>query len=123
MFEASGVTGVLRFLLDPGAGGCLWAGDPATRERLGYGPVDAVCHDLHGQPLGPAPVPLSDATLQLRDAVMREVLAALDLGFGTPGWSTSRIEAEGDRLLAVLRAELGEAFEIRDERGQQGESG
>lgn len=110
--------GVLRFFLDPGAGGVLWAGDAATKARLGLGPVDADLFDLAGRIMTPAPVPLAPDTRALRDALMEEVLAALDLGFGAPSWDEARIEAEGDRLLALLRQELAPGYVIKDERAK-----
>ncbi|NKX44996.1 hypothetical protein [Roseicyclus persicicus] len=118
--------GALRFFFDHGAGGCLWAGDEDTRARLGVGPVDAGSFDLKGRVLSPARLPLSAAAQRLRD----------DLGFQhsrylnplyppDPSlWSQAlcdRFNADVDRLLALLRRELGGDYDITDEQPRYAE--
>lgn len=112
------MTGLLRFFLDPGAGGCLWAGDPETRARLGYGPLDAAVYDPEGRISAPAPLPLSDTATALRDALLREALARIDDQAGPATCDAGRFRAQTDRLLALVRQDLAGAYAIRDETGQ-----
>ena len=107
------VTGVLRFFLDPGAGGCLWAGDAATRGRLGYGPVDAAVLDLAGRVAVPAALPLSEEACALRDRLMAHRLAEVE---GGTALEPLHFDAEVDRLLALLRAETGHTILDEDRR-------
>jgi|APHig2749369809_1036254.scaffolds.fasta_scaffold38920_2 hypothetical protein len=59
--------GVLRFFFDYGAGGCLWTGNAATRDRLDAGPVDAASFDLDSRVRKPARVELSETAQTLWD--------------------------------------------------------
>jgi hypothetical protein len=110
----------LRFFFDHGAGGCLWAGDDATRAQLGLGPLDAATF-RDGQPVAPPRLPLSDAARHLRDHL--DALHARYLNPLYPPdpslWSQAlcdRFNADVDRLLALLRAELGGRYTIADEQ-------
>ncbi len=113
--------GLLRFFLDYGAGGCLWAGDPATLSRLGVGPIDASRFDLDGCHCEPARVALSDSVLKLREKLDFEhsgylnPLHPLDPSL----WAQSlcdRFNADVDRLITLLNGELGKDFNILDEQ-------
>jgi hypothetical protein len=111
----------LRFFFDHGAGGCLWAGDAATRDSLGPGPVDAGVFDGEGLPVTLPRLELSDATRALRDRLEREHCTYLNpLYASDPSlWSAARcrrFNAAVDALVAMLRRELGPRFEIDDEQ-------
>lgn len=113
--------GVLRFFFDYGAGGCLWAGDAATRDRLDVGPVDAASFDLEGRVSRPSGVVLSETAQDLRDQLDFEhsgylnPLYPLDPSLWTQALC-DRFNANVDRLLALLRRELGEEYDILDEQ-------
>jgi hypothetical protein len=112
---------LLRFFFDYGAGGCLWAGDDATREQLGYGPVDATHFDLRGQISRAPSVSLSDAA--------HTKIEALDFqhsGYLNPKhpiepclWTQAlceRFNSGVDQLLLFLQEELGSQYEILDQQ-------
>jgi hypothetical protein len=98
---------VLRYLLDPGAGICLWSGNDEAREKFGY-PID-----LDG--------------LGLPDDVQREgqnLVAWFDtsVDWSYPAapspWSDQervRFQEASQIFLTVLRKNLGPEFEVRDE--------
>lgn len=118
--------GVLRFFFDYGAGGCLWAGDDQTRSSLGLGPLDAGTFALDGRLLSPVRLPLPVAARRLRDH-----LGSLHAGYLNPLsptdpslWSRGlceRFNADVDRLLMLLRQELGRDYTIRDEQPRYAE--
>ncbi|MDM7852298.1 hypothetical protein [Pseudochrobactrum kiredjianiae] len=112
---------VLRFFFDYGAGGCLWAGDTATRDRLDIGPVDAVAFDCEGRVSKPACVELSELAQSLRDQLDFEHSCYLNpLYPPDPSlWTQALCESFNtnvDRLLAILRHEIGKDYEILDEQ-------
>jgi hypothetical protein len=112
--------GVLRFFFEYGAGGCLWAGDDATRDTLGYGPVDAEFRSLDGH-VRAARLPLSIEARNLQEQLDFEHSGYLNpLSPPDPSlWSQSlcdRFNARVDQLLALLRRELGERYIIVDQQ-------
>lgn len=112
---------VLRFFFDYGAGGCLWAGNPATRDRLGVGPVDAASFDLDGQVRKPARVELSETAQILRDQLDFEHSSYLNPIYPLDPslWSQTlcdRFNANFGRLLARLREEIGRDYDMLDEQ-------
>ncbi|QCL72431.1 MULTISPECIES: hypothetical protein [Agrobacterium] len=113
--------GVLRFFFDYGAGGCLWAGDAATLYRLGVGPVDATLFDLKGRISKPPCLALSQMVRSLRDQLDSEHSCYLNpLYQPDPSlWSQSlcdRFNTDVERLLLLLRQEIGDNFHIVDEQ-------
>jgi hypothetical protein len=109
----------LRFFFDLGAGGCLWAGDAEARARLGVGPVDAG-YVSEGRILSPAKLPLSEAAQRLRDQLDFQHSCYLNpLYPPDPSlWSQAlcdRFNADVDRLLTLLRQELGRDYNLADE--------
>lgn len=112
---------MLRFFFDHGAGGCLWAGDAATRDSLGPGPIDAGVFDIAGRPVTPPRLVLSDAARALRDRLEAEHVTYLNpLHPPDPSlWTAarcSRFNAGVDALVALLRRELAPRFDLRDEQ-------
>lgn len=108
---------MLRLFFDYGAGGCLWAGDSAARDRFGPGPLDAGVHDGAGGLLTPPRLRLSARALALRDALLDEHLTALDPDDpgGPSPWSDrqrERFHARVARFCEVLQDELGQDFLI-----------
>jgi hypothetical protein len=96
----------LRFFFDWG-GGCLWAGDDTTRAAFGCGPLDGEGSEL----------PLSPQT----QSRCRELGAWHDTSLNSayppdPGpWrqpECDRFNEAVKQLLATVRAELGEQFEV-----------
>lgn len=113
--------GVLRFFFDYGAGGCLWAGNAATLDRLDVGPVDAAIFDLDGRVRKPARVELSETAQTLRDQLDFEHSGYLNPRYPLDPslWSQTlcdRFNANVDRLLALLREEIGRDYDIVDEQ-------
>ncbi|MEF0938946.1 hypothetical protein [Rhizobium sp. BR 362] len=113
--------GVLRFFFDYCAGGCLWAGDVATRDRLGAGPVDAAVYDLEGRESRKPRLVLSDAARRLRDQLDTEHSGYLNplYQLDPSPWTQAvcdNFNASVDRLLAILRNELGADYEILDQQ-------
>lgn len=97
----------LRYFFDPGSGICLWAGCDAARARFGY-PVQA------------RQLPLTRETRERVAALVDWYDRSVDWEYpaGPSLWDEAehaRFAAAASRLLAVLRAELGADFEIRDE--------
>ncbi len=113
--------GVLKFFFDYGAGGCLWAGDAATRDKLGVGPVDASSFDIEGRVSQPCRVELSEKAQDLRNQLDFEhsgylnPLYPLDPSLWTQALC-DRFNANVDRLVALLRQEIGEYYNISDEQ-------
>ena len=97
----------LRYSFDPGSGRCLWSGNDRARKAFGYS-VD------------PAELPLPPATIA-------ETLRVTDWYDGSLSWAyppdpSPWDRAEWDRfyaasraLLARLRRDLGDQFDIQDE--------
>lgn len=113
--------GTLRFFFDYGAGGCLWAGDESARESLGVGPVDAVSFRLDGRVFSPARLKLPEPVRRLRDQLDFQHSGYLNpLNPLDPSiWSQAlcdRFNADVDRLLLLLRQELGSEYDILDEQ-------
>ncbi len=113
--------GVLRFFFDYGAGGCLWAGNAASRDRLDVGPVDAASFDLDGRVRKPARVELSETAQTLRDQLDFEHSGYLNPMYPLDPslWSQTlcdRFNANVDRLLTLLREEIGRDYDILDEQ-------
>lgn len=119
--------GVLKFFFEYGAGGCLWAGDAATLDRLDVGPVDAESRSLDGQ-ARPARLVLSDLARNLRDQLDFEHSGYLNpLYPPDPSlWSQNlcdRFNADVDKLLSLLRQELDEDYDILDKQQRYAEDG
>jgi hypothetical protein len=100
---------VLEFFFDCG---CLWAGNDATRHRLGCGPIDC---------MEPARLVLSDATRSLIEQVDYEHSTYLNpLYPPDPSlWSQDlcdRFNANVEKLIGMLRQELGADYDILDEQ-------
>lgn len=113
--------GALRFFFDYGAGGCLWAGDDATREKLGVGPIDTDRHDLKERLIRPAPVAVSAAARILRDRLDAEHVSYLNPVYPPDPslWTQARCDrfnAGVEDLLSSLRAELAMDYGIVDEQ-------
>lgn len=70
--------GTLRFFFDFGAGGCLWAGDEATRSKLGVGPLDAAVYDLQGHVVVPPRISLPSNVHSLISRLDQEYLSYLN---------------------------------------------
>jgi hypothetical protein len=112
---------VLRLFFDHGAGGCLWAGDAATRDHFGYGPLDAGVCDPKGRMMTPPALPLSPTTRALRDALLVDHLTALDPDDpgGPSPWSEDQRQSFAARVAQfsdLLQAELGPGFLIVNEQ-------
>lgn len=118
--------GSLRFFFDCGAGGCLWAGDEATRSTLGSGPLDAAVYDLQGRVTEPPRISLSRDAHTLISRLDQEYTSYLN-PFYQPDpslWTQAkcdRFNDDVDQLLALLRAELGAEFVIADEQNRHTE--
>lgn len=111
----------LRFFFDPGAGGCLWPADDATRAALGAGPADAGIATADGRPLQAPALRLSPETTALRDHLDAELALSLNPVYPPdPGLFTQRrcdrFNADIDRLLALLLRDLAQDATIRDEQ-------
>ena len=94
---------VLKLMFEWG-GGCLWCVDRACSDRLGVGSVEDV-------------LPLSDETRARLDELTAWHDESLDWAYPPdPGpWTdeeSARFEAAAEEMLARLRAELGDAYEI-----------
>jgi hypothetical protein len=100
---------LLRYFFDPGAGICLWAGNDDARERFDYA-IDA-------------------STLPFPENTWRRVIhlcswydTSIDWNYppGSSPWNTEEFErfhAAAQKLLALLREQLGPEFEIVDASG------
>lgn len=113
--------GLLRFFFDYGAGGCLWAGDEATLAHLDVGPVDASTFDVEGRVSRRSPLELSEVAQTLRDRLDFQHSRYLNPIYPPDPslWSQTlcdQFNDDVDRLLAILRVELGNQYEIRDEQ-------
>lgn len=98
---------VLRFFFDAGAGICFWAGNDAANERFGYA-VDA------------ADLPLTEETRAAVDALIVRFDESVDWNDPMSAGPWSRDEelefaAAARDVLARVRHELGENFDVRDE--------
>ncbi|MCZ4351984.1 hypothetical protein O4H61_05600 [Roseovarius aestuarii] len=114
-------TFTLKFFFDYGAGGCLWAGDDYTRDQLGFGPLDTSTFDLQGKVRRKPTLSLSSAT----HAIIEE-LDFQHSGYLNPKyppdpslWTQALCDDfnEGvERLLSLLKSELGTDFRIVDKQ-------
>jgi hypothetical protein len=102
----------LRYFFDAGAGVCLWAANDAARESFDYA-VDATA------------LPLPDNTRRRVSSMCAWFDTSLDWSYppGPSPWGVeegAQFKAEAGELLALLRGQLGEEFEIIDETGAWG---
>ncbi len=112
---------VLRYFFEYGAGGCLWAANEETYEKLGSGPVDSVCYDQEGSITLEPRVALSDVARSLRDKLDFEHSGYLNPVYPPDPslWTQNMCERFNlgvDQLLELLKQELGSEYEIRDEQ-------
>src|SRR5262245_57775752 len=95
----------LRYFFDPGAG-CLWSGNDAARDRFGYA-IDA-------------------SSLALPENTWRRVAYLCSWYDTSIDWNDppnspwdaaerERFNSEAQRVLALLREQLGPEFEVVDE--------
>jgi len=99
-----------RFFCDPGSGVCLWAADPGTVAAFDY-------------PIETARLPVSDNLRFLLEALIATFDTSLDWDnpAGPSPWSNEdreRWQQTGNEVLARLRTELGDGWDIRDERAK-----
>ncbi|NMC06389.1 MAG: hypothetical protein GYA24_14325 [Candidatus Lokiarchaeota archaeon] len=103
-----GSTYKIRFFFDAGSGTCFWSGNDAARERFGYF-------------IDPYSLPLDITTRQ----EVLDVITAYDEAFNwdDPGSASPidptvevAINARSDAMLQRVREQLGEAFDVVDER-------
>jgi hypothetical protein len=97
----------LRYFFDPGAGICLWSANDAARERFDY-PVDA------------SKLSLPENTWRRLLYLCRWYDTSIDWSYppDPSPWDQAerqRFKAEAQRVLSLLRQELGPEFEIVDE--------
>ena len=97
----------LRYFFDAGSGICLWAGCAAARERFGY-------------PVEPRHLPLPRATRERIAELVDWFDHSVDWEYpaGPPLWDDAeqaRFNRAAGHLLAVIRAQLGPDFDVRDE--------
>lgn len=116
----------LRFFFDPGAGGCLWAGDEVTESRFGYGPLDAAVFDVHGHIKEPPRIPLPTHVQSLIQRLDEEYYSSLNPIYPPDPslWTQARCDrfnTQIDRLLNVLRTELETKFVIVDQQNRLAE--
>jgi hypothetical protein len=102
----------LRYFFDPGAGVCLWAANDAALERFDC-PVDA--RDL----------PLPENTWRKVWYVCAWFDTGIDWDYppNPSPWKREereRFNAEAQKLLTLVREQLGPAFEVVDESGTSG---
>lgn len=116
----------LRFAFDAGSGACLWAHDDAARDALGVGPLDAEIRAVDGRVAVAARIALSPEARALRDALDRDYLASLNPIYPPDPslWRQSRCDrfnADAERLLGMIRAELHGSHEIFDDQPRMAE--
>jgi hypothetical protein len=102
----------LRFFFEWG-GGCLWPGDTAATSDFGYGPLDAPDTNL----------PLSTETVRRCGELAVWHDTSLNWAYPPdPGpWRQPECDQFNDavrHLLATIRAELGDQFEVIDQQPQ-----
>jgi len=96
----------LRYFFDPGAGICLWAGNDAAESRF-------------GSAIDPQSLPLPENTWRRVAYLCAWYDTRIDWSY-PPNPSTwdfaeeERFKSEAQRLLALLREQLGQEFEIED---------
>ena len=99
----------LRFFFDPGAGVCLWAGNDAAKERFEYA-VD----------LSQLPLPENSRRRALHVCYWYDTCIDWNRPSGQSPWDAAernRFNVEAQKLLSMLREQLGPNFEIVDESG------
>lgn len=97
-----------RYFFDHGSGICLWAANDATREKYSY----AIDH---------WELPISENTKRKIDYLIAWHATGLDWSYPPdpspwPEEEFERFKRETAAFLSVLRKELGDEFEIVDER-------
>lgn len=113
--------GILRFFFEYGAGGCLWAGAHETTERLGYGPVDAANYNKDGEISVEPRLWLSDEAIKLRDKLDFEHSGYLNPKYPPDPslWTQAlcdRFNGDVETLIALIRKELSNDYEILDQQ-------
>ena len=106
---------VLRFFFEWG-GGCLWSGSEITTQEFGYGPLDVV----------PTRLPLSARVIRQCVDMARWYDASLNWSYPPdPGpWrqpECDRFNVAVKQLLADIRCDLGQQFEVIDEQPELAE--
>ncbi|MBO9196111.1 hypothetical protein J5277_18575 [Rhizobium sp. 16-449-1b] len=119
--------GTLRFFFDFGAGGCLWAGDEATRSTLGDGPLDATYYNPEGDVSEPPRIFLPRNVHSIISRLDQEYLGYLNPLYPTDPslWTQGRCDRfnrDLDQLLTLLRVELGNKFVIVDQQQRHAEN-
>lgn len=117
---------VLRFLLDFGAGGCLWPGDEAAAAKLGNGPLDAAVYNLQGHAVAPPRIPLPSKVYALISRLDQEYSCYLNPSYPPDPslWTQARCDRfnnDVDHLLVMLQAELRTDFVIVDQQKRHAE--
>jgi hypothetical protein len=97
----------LRYFFDPGADICFWAANDAARERFGY-------------PINARELPLTENTWRRLSFLTAWYDTSIDWDYppDPSPWDDAereRFNREAQRLLAVVREELGSDFEVVDE--------
>ncbi len=101
---------VLRFLFDAGSETCLWAVNEEARKRFGDSWVDLEA------------LPLAAETLGRLSALVERYDESIDWDdpAGPSPWTPANRQefaAEARAVLALLRSELGDEFEVVDDSG------
>jgi hypothetical protein len=118
--------GSLRFYFDFGSGGCLWAGDEATRSKFGVGPLDATVYDLQGNVVEPPRISLPSKVHSLISRLDQEYagylnpLYQLDPSLWTQA-KCDRFNDDVDQLMVLLQVELETEFVIVDQQKRHAE--
>jgi hypothetical protein len=97
----------LRYFFEPGANICFWAANDAARERFGY-PIDS------------RTLPLAENTWRRLYFLASWYDTSIDWNYppDPSPWDHAereRFNNEAQKLLAVVREELGSDFEVVDE--------
>lgn len=111
--------GVLRFFFEHYGGGCLWAGDDATRKKLDVGPVDCACYDLNGKMTVRPALELPNEIVALIEQLNEEYADYLNpLYPPDPSlWTQAKCEsfnANVEELLGMMHEQLDSEYEILD---------
>jgi len=99
----------LRYFFDPGSDICLWAANDAARVRFGY-------------PIGAKDMPIPENTWRRVLCLCRWYDTSIDWNYppDPSPWDEAeraRFNAEAQKLLMLLRDQLGPEYEIIDESG------